>query len=59
MNSFKLDYIRANELIEKFLSSGVMRISKNYSDLELLLSDISTDNDKLDIEKEVFYFLNM
>ncbi|WP_436894287.1 LlaJI family restriction endonuclease [Staphylococcus gallinarum] len=56
MNSFKLDYIRANELIEKFLSSGVMRISKNYSDLELLLSDISTDNDKLDIEKEVFYF---
>lgn len=55
MDSFKLDYIKTKELIKNFLSSGVMRVSKSYSDLEILLSEISVDNN-LDIEKEAFYF---
>ncbi|PTG37621.1 hypothetical protein BUY24_11970 [Staphylococcus cohnii] len=56
MNSFKLDYVKTRELIKNFLNSGVMRVSKSYSDLEILLSDISVDNSNLDIEKDAFYF---
>lgn len=56
MNSFKLDYVKTRELIKNFLNSGVMRVSKSYSDLEILLSDISVDNSNLDIEKDTFYF---
>ncbi|MBZ8173794.1 LlaJI family restriction endonuclease [Staphylococcus cohnii] len=56
MNSFKLDYIKTRELIKNLLNSGVMRVSKSYSDLEILLSDISMDNSSLNIEKDAFYF---
>ncbi|MDS3985874.1 LlaJI family restriction endonuclease [Staphylococcus capitis] len=56
MSSFKLDYVKTRELIKNLLNSGVMRVSKSYSDLEILLSDISMDNSSLDIEKDVFYF---
>lgn len=56
MSSFKLDYVKTRELIKNLLNSGVMRVSKSYSDLEILLSDISMDNSSLDIEKDAFYF---
>nr|CCM44168.1 hypothetical protein [Staphylococcus xylosus] len=56
MDSFKLDYVKTMELIKNLLSSGIMRVSKNYSDLENLLSDISMDDKSLDIDKETFYF---
>ncbi|WP_426443732.1 LlaJI family restriction endonuclease [Staphylococcus xylosus] len=55
MDIFNLDYKKTMELIKNLLSSGVMRISKNYSDLEDLMSDISVDNNQ-DLEYEAYYF---
>lgn len=55
MDIFKLDYKKTMELVKNLLSSGVMRISKNYSDLEDLMSDISLDNNQ-NLENEAYYF---